>query len=104
MQCVRIGWITVFRVSAQEPSGGWVVVPCAEVVEAEVLVVLFAAIQVVIRCRACGVEQVAEGIVVVGVGDRAGCVGQLPDAAAAIVPVEARRPRSADDLLLADPL
>jgi hypothetical protein len=38
-----IGDIAVFRITAEEPSGEWVVVSCAEEVEHEVGVVLFAA-------------------------------------------------------------
>ena len=60
------------RIARQESACFWVVVSGAEVVEAEVGVVLFAAIQVVVRRGAGLVDHVAEGIVFVGVGHCAG--------------------------------
>jgi hypothetical protein len=43
VQRLRIDGLTVFRIAAEESTGVWVVVSGAEVVEAEVRVVLFAA-------------------------------------------------------------
>jgi hypothetical protein len=47
---------------------------------------------------------VAEGVVLVGVGDRACGTGQLPDAAPAVVLVEARYPGAVDNLVFTDAL
>jgi hypothetical protein len=61
--------ISVLRITAQEPSRARVVVSGAEVVEAEVGIVLFAAIQVVVGRCASGVDLVSEGVAIVGVRD-----------------------------------
>ena len=70
----------------------WVVVSGAEIIEAEVGVVLFAAVEVIVRCCAGFGEGVAVGIVFVLIGHYASRVSQLTHAAAAIVAIEARRP------------
>jgi len=57
------------RIAGHEPTGGGVVVSGAEVVEAEVRVELFAAIQIQIRCAASGDQRISEGVIFVGVGD-----------------------------------
>jgi len=55
------------------------------------------------RCAGLG-QHVAEGVVPVGVGDRAGEAGQHAHCAPAVVDVEARRPCVAQCLALADAL
>jgi hypothetical protein len=57
-----------------------IVVPCPQVVEAEVGVVLFAAVEVAVGRGPGLAQQIA-----VGIGDRAGGVGQLAHAAEAVV-------------------
>ena len=50
------------------------------------------------------VEQIAESVVLVGVGDCAGRVGQHPNCSAPVVLVEARGPDVRNDLVFADAL
>ena len=69
MQRRRVERIPFFRISGHEPSGERVVISGAEVVEAEVRVVLFAAIQVIVWRRSSGYEIISEGIIIVGVGE-----------------------------------
>jgi len=91
-------------VARQEPVGDRVIPARAQVVEAQVGVVALAAIEIdVRRCAGLG-EQVAEGVVLVGIGDHACEVGQHAHRALAIVDVEARRPSIFQSLALADAL
>ncbi len=78
-------------VGSVEAAGGGIVVSGPEVVLLEVVVVLFAGVEVVCRCGACcgrvAAYEHAVGvlIVVVGRGDAAPGIGQLPRAAVAVV-------------------
>jgi hypothetical protein len=67
-------------------------------------VVLFAAIDIVVRRCARFVDLIAKGVVLIGVCHCSGGVGQLANTARTVVAVEARRPRTIDDLILADAL
>jgi hypothetical protein len=61
-----------------ETAGGGVEIAGAVVVEVEVGVELFAREQVVVGCGAGGMDEIAERVVVVGVGDSAGWLRQRP--------------------------
>ena len=92
MQRLWIDGLTVFWVSAEESASSTIIVSGAEVVEAEVRVVLFAAIEIVVGRRPDFGEAVAVGVVLLLVRHYASRVSDLADAAAAVVDVEARRP------------
>ena len=93
-----------FRIAAEEPSGGGIVVSGAEVVEAEVGVILFAAIEVVVGSRADFREASCRRRRTRTRRSRSGWIGQLADAARAIVAIEAWRPGAIDHLVFADAL
>jgi len=65
---------------------------------------LFAAIEIAIWRGPGEADEVAEGVVGIGVGDGAGGVGEVADVAAAVVAVEAGGPGTVDWLALADAL
>ena len=94
------------RVHVQEAPRGRIVVARPQIIQAEVRVELFAAIEIVVRRCAGLVDRVAEGVVLVGVGHGyvSGQIRQLPDAAHAVVLIEAGCPRAVDGLGLADAL
>ena len=104
MQCNWIVDVAVERVSRQEPTGLWVVVSGAEIVETEVGVVLFAAVEVVVRRGAGRAEQIAEGVVIIVIRYYGVQIRQLANTSEAIIAVEAGRPRAVDLLVLADAL
>jgi hypothetical protein len=58
--------IPVNCVHRPKPAGGDIQIPGAVVVEAEGGIELFAGEEVIVGCGASGVDQVAEGVVVVG--------------------------------------
>lgn len=91
MKRLGLGVDALVGVLVPEAAGGLVVEPGAEVVLAEVGVVLLASIQVGVVAVSRAADEVAEGVVVPGVGDRAALVGQGADAAAAVVEVVAKR-------------
>ena len=76
-------------VHGPEAADAGVEVASAVVVEAEVLVPLFAGVEVDVVGRAGRqvVQEVAEGVIVVTIGDCAGLVGQVANAAEAVVAV-----------------
>ena len=92
------------RVHVEEAPGNRVVVSGAQIIKAQIRVVLFAAVEIVVRRCSRRVDLVAKGVVLITVGNRARGVSQLAKAAAAVNAVEARRPRAADKLVLADPV
>jgi hypothetical protein len=59
--------LTCLRVYTQETSCGRVVVSGSKVVEAEVCIVLFAAVEIVVRRRASRSHFVAKGVVLIAV-------------------------------------
>ena len=96
--------VPILGVPGHEPSGGRVVVSGAQIVQAEVRVELFAAIEIVVGCCAGGDECVTESVIFVGVGHSARCVGQLPHVSAAVVTVETCGPDVRDRLVFANAL
>ena len=82
----------------RESANALVVVARAEVVLIQVRVVLFAGIEVVVVGESGTVQEVAEGFVVVGIGDGLRVIGQRTGAAQSVV-VVVERARGA---LLAD--
>ena len=91
------GDVAGVRVLRHEAAGGRVVVPGAEVLQTQRLVVLFAAVAEVVGRGAGRAEQIAESIVGVTVDAGAGRLGQLRDAAHTVVAVETSFRKGRDD-------
>ena len=91
MKGERCRGVTLEGIHRPEAASGDIQISSAVVVEVEVGVELFAGEEVIVgggRSERCaGADQVAEGVVVVGVGDGAGWAGQGTDAAVAVVGV-----------------
>ncbi len=100
---VTVPFVRVYR---PESSRTHIQVPGTVVVEVKVGVELFAGEEVVVRCYRCarerGVDEVTEGVVVVGIGDCASGVGEGAHAAVAVEDVVACGWRGVDRLMLAD--
>jgi hypothetical protein len=77
-----------------EAAGGGVEIAGAVVVEVEVGVELFAREQVVVGCGAGGMDEIAERVVVVGVGDSAGWLRQRPYAPVPVMNIRTAPGRS----------
>lgn len=89
MQGRGIGAVALKTVLGPEAAGVGVVIAGAEVIEAEVGVVLFTSEQIIVHGAAAVVEQVAEGVVIVDVRDVRRGIGQVADVVVAIVAVKA---------------
>src|SRR5262249_49534817 len=87
-----------------EPSYPLVIVPGAIVIDAQRRIELFAGKQVVVGRAPGGGEEIAESIIVVGVGDRTSNAGQEADASVAVVAVEAKRWCAGHRLVFVDQL
>src|SRR5207245_3356447 len=92
IQSERSAEHSLLRVSAQKAPCPLVIVPRPQVVEAEVGVKLLAAVQEVVWARAVAGDQAAEGVVLIGVGDRPSRVRQTPHAALTVADANAARP------------
>jgi len=69
---MKAGWVLVIpliSIHGPKTSRFWFIIPCPVVIHSQVGVPLLAGVAVVVDCRAGGGEEVAEGVVVVGVGD-----------------------------------
>ena len=88
MQAGGVFACTLLGIHVPEPAGIRVVVAGAQVVEAQVRVVLFAREEVIVGRGARAGDQVSESVVVVGVGDPAQGVGQVARAVVAVVTKE----------------
>jgi hypothetical protein len=87
-----------------KPPRRFSIPPGPHLVHAQRGIERLAAEAIVVRREAGAGDQVAKGIVLVSIGHRRGGVGQVAYAAVGVVAVEARRPRAADELVLADAL
>src|SRR5260370_32098127 len=85
VQGQRILVVAFLSVHTPKAARGNIQVPRAVVIEIQVGVELFTCEEIVVRSRAGGVEQGAEGVVVVGVRRRSSCVRQRSHAAVAFV-------------------
>jgi len=104
---VKSSWIASFAfesIHAPEAVCARAQVSGAVVVQGKGRVVLLASKQVIVWRGACGVDEVAEGVVVVGIGDSSSRIRKLTYAAVAVVPIEAWRPGAADLLVFIDTL
>src|SRR5258708_1861841 len=104
MQRIRIARKFSLRVHRPKTSRRNIQVPRAVVVEVEVRVELFAGEEVIVGRGSGGVEEIAEGVVVVGVRDGASGTRQGAHAAMSIEHVIAGGWRGVDRLMLADEL
>ena len=94
----------ILRITGHEASRGGIVVSGAQVVEAEVAVVLFAAIQVVVGSRAGLGKRVAVGVVFILVRNNTSGVRELANRTCTVVYIKARRPCAIHHLAFADAL
>ena len=88
MQTYWVSSITLISILCNKPSSLDIQIPRSVVVEAKIGIELLAGVEVVVVCRACSSDQVAEGIVSVCVGDRTGGIGELSYRTVAVVLVE----------------
>jgi hypothetical protein len=78
----------LIRIHRQKSSTQWIHVTSAQVVETQIRVELFARVEVVVWCRTGSIDQVAEGVIVVSVGDRGCGISELANRTVAVVIVE----------------
>src|SRR5439155_14873052 len=103
MQRIRIGELSLHRVSCPEPPCGLVVVPRPQIVETDAVRPL-AAIEVVVGGGTTSGDEAADGVILIRVSDRSCAVSQETHVGMAVVAVEAWSPGRAVELVLADPL
>ncbi len=77
MERFRFEPVSAFWIAGHESSSQWIVVSGAEVIEAEVRVVLLAAVETVVRRRTADREFIAKCVVFVGVCYIARAVGKV---------------------------
>src|SRR6185369_9424031 len=98
----RIGTESFEGIHRPEAASIGVLITGAQVIEAEIEIKLLAAEEVNVRSTAAGRDEVAEGVVVVNVGDLPRRVGEKANAVVAIVAVKVRDPLIVDELILAE--
>ena len=87
MQTPRIAAAPRKGIHRDEAAKRRIQIPRSEVVEREMAVKELACVEVLIRSRTGFVKQISKGIVGVGIGDNARCVGEGASAAEAVIVV-----------------
>jgi len=104
VQRARSEYIPKGRIHVFEPTRQVVIVTRSQVVQVEIAVEALAAVQIRIRDRSRACDGHTESVELVSIANRARGAGGEADVAVAVVAVKARRPRAADQLVLADAL
>lgn len=101
MQCRRGVDVAIPRIEGGEAPGVGLIITCPQMVKAAVGVVLLAGEEVRVLCGAGNNDQVAEGIVIIAVGDGSTCVGQQARRAETVevIPIRLTAPRHADKVV-----